>query len=161
MIWPLVFGIIFLFGLKYYYWKKYTKLGYTTFFKYIRLFIVGMSTTLLLGFVFGFAVGIVLPKEWSPEPKTILADAHEALLLDNGKYYFYYEKDGNAYVMNSLPMSDVTVYEEDRRDAIIQKYDLRFKNKIHEWLGIMLPHYRYDFFIPKGKLKSFNLRFVH
>lgn len=114
-------------------------------------------TAFLVGVVIACVIGGFLPKKIIHEQTSpIMVRVNETLSVSNGMIHFCYETEiEGVYKIQSVSISDATIHEENRRDAVVQKSRKSFERPIYKWLGITITTETeyYDFFIPRGSLK--------
>lgn len=139
--------------------------------------IEGLWIGLLIGAIIGpltaLKIGTFFPKTYVLTETTELVALHDNSAsqgnfflgcgtMDSEFYYVFYQKEGNAVKFRKISAEDYyetpLIFEEDRSDAILQKYTKRFmKEKNVRW-GIFIGSIKYEFHIPKGSiLKNFQL----
>ncbi len=126
----------------------------------------------LVGNGVGLLIAMAVPQHWAEVSKVDLVNLRDAdgvegnFFLGSGHiestpYYFcYYEiSDGGFVPWRVKADGDVTIYEEDRQDASLVRYQEVFKNQAWEWIAVDFHSDRYTFHIPKGTIKrGYSLR---
>lgn len=119
---------------------------------------------------FGLAtfIGLAFPTNAIMESKTELAalrvkdgvEGHFFLgsgTVEGKQYYFYYLKneDGSLTPAKVNADEDVKIYEEERKDATLVKYNAEFKNEIAYIIGVptMQGKKSVEFHVPVGTVK--------
>ena len=137
-------------------------------------FAFGFITTVvfLVGIGIGFIVGTAFPQQWTPESQARLVSLRNTdgvngtLFLGTGsigtsQHYFYYREVEGGYEPGTvvLATNNIIVHEEHRQDAWMRVYVRQFTNPTYILFGLVWPHERYAFFIPRGTLqKNFVLQ---
>lgn len=164
MIWAFAFALIFVV----FAWRDIYDMasGFLDYVMDTLFFCLLTALIFAVGIGFGFIVGTAFPKDWIPSPQARLVSLRNAdgvngtFFLGTGsigtdQYYFYYkEVEGGYQPGKVLVANNVTVHEENRQDALMQRYVWQFTSSTYEWFGFTWPHEKYDFYIPQGTLKK-------
>jgi hypothetical protein len=133
---------------------------------------VGFLIGAIIGPLTALKIGTFFPKTYVLTETTELVALHDNSAsqgnfflgcgtMDSEFCYVFYQKEGNAVKFRKISAENYDapiIFEEDRSDAVLQKYNERFVNEANVRWGIFIGSIKYEFHIPKGSiLKNFQL----